>query len=157
MNTHEVFTADGVLRRWVDKRTGEEVENLLKWRKTIGISWSMASDLYPAKVWVYFLDKSVEKNKLWFSFDSDEEAEQAFEKADSLRDAYLRREHEQLRCKEQSRAEQLRCTASPSSYAAKSRAEQLRCTASLEAEDLRLPTLENLGEPPEYDPSDNPF
>ena len=107
MNTHEVFTADGVLRRWVDKRTGEEVENLLKWRKTIGISWSMASDLYPAKVWVYFLDKSVEKNKLWFSFDSDEEAEQAFEKADSLRDAYLRREHEQLRCKEQSRAASL--------------------------------------------------
>ena len=147
MNTHEVFTADGVLRRWVDKRTGEEVENLLKWRKTIEISWSMASDLYPAKVWVYFLVKSGEKNKLWFSFDSDEEAEQAFEKADSLRDAYLRREHAQTASSN---------AASPSSYAAKSRASQ-SSAASLQAEDLRLPTLENLGEPPEYDPSDNPF
>ena len=148
MSNHEVFTADGVLRRWVDKRTGEEVENLLKWRKTTEVSWSRASELYPAKVWVYFFGKSGEKAKLWLSFDSDEEAEQAFEKADSLRDAYLRREHAQTASGN---------AASPSSYAAKSRAEQLRCTASLEAEDLRLPSIENLGEPPEYDPSDNPF
>ena len=134
MNDHEVFTADGVLRRWVDKRTGEEVENLLKWRKTTGMSWSKASELYPAKVWVYFFDSRGENSKLWSSFDSDSEAEQAFEKADSLRDAYLRREHAQ--------------TAS-----GKPAASQHAC----EPASLRPPSIENLGEPPEYDPSDNPF
>ena len=147
MNNHEVFTADGVLRRWVDKRTGEEVENLLKWRKTTGISWSRESELYPAKVWVYFFGKSGEKAKLWFSFDSDSEAEQAFEKADSLRDAYLRREHAAATLQ----------AASLSRAASENLASGNPAAASLETEDLRLPTLENLGEPPEYDPSDNPF
>ena len=128
------FTADGVLRRWIDKRTGEDVENLLSWRKTTGISWSRESELYPPKVWVYFFGSGGEKSKLWLSFESDSEAEQAFEKADALRDAYFRREHAQTAA-----------------------AAHFRTQRKLEAEDLRPPTLESLGEPPEYDPSDNPF
>lgn len=140
MNPPTVFTEDGVIRRWVDKRTGEEVENLLKWRKTTGISWSRETEMYPAKVWVYFFGRSGEKAKLWFSFDTDSEAEQAFEKADALRDAYLRREQTQ-----RSPAGNAGRLAKPAGKPAKG------------TEDLRPPSIENLGEPPEYDPSDTPF
>lgn len=142
--------SEGIRRVWM--QGGEEVNILTRWRFVRQLSWSTANGQYGPKLWIKISKRSGGLTKTWIDADSEEEAEALFEQAVELCHRDTGEEIDILRSDDGGQRTSWLEPLTPS---------QRRARAAQEAreakDDWTPPPSESLGEPPDYDPNDNPF
>ena len=141
---------EGIHRVWM--QGGEEVNILTRWRFVRQLSWSPETDAYTAKLWIRVAKVDGKVTRTWIDYDTAEEASNAFEQAVELCHRDTGEEIDILRSDDGGQRTSWLEPLTPS---------QRRARAAQEAreakDDWTPPPSESLGEPPDYDPNDNPF
>ena len=142
---------EGIRRVWV--QGGEEINILTRWRFVRQLSWSPETEEYAAKLWIRVAKVDGKMTRTWIDYDTAEEASNAFEQAVEL---YYRDTGEDIDVSHNPSGGGMRtCWLEPLTPS------QRRARAAQGAreakDDWTPPPSESLGEPPDYDPNDNPF